>query len=234
MIFNYLLLLLSALAVSLTAAPSEDRDPIVVKLETEGRLLPLYAAHWIDEQSGFERSYLEQLEKVLRFDLGHNGATALLPYQGECDGLANRGAFDSLGSPADWQSRKVYYVVKARAAAKKLSIRLLGVNAQEVKAIDNISLTGILAQDRRTIHQIADTLHRQLFGKDGVASTRFLYTVKTKGSGANQWLSEVWEADYDGANPRQITRGSGYCVTPTYLPSAKGKKRAAISSMSPI
>ena len=46
--------------------------------------------------------------------------------------------------------------------------------------------------------------------------------MKNKGVKPNNWLSEVWESDYDGGNPRQITHDAGYCVTPVYMPPKTG------------
>ena len=56
-----------------------DQEPIVVRLATEVQLLPLYAGAMSGEQSGFSTEYVRQLEKVLRFDLDHNGMTYLAP-----------------------------------------------------------------------------------------------------------------------------------------------------------
>ncbi len=206
--------------MSVAIGASEDREPIVVRLETEVRLLPLYAAHWIPDNAGLEGNYLDKLEQILRFDLDHNGSTALLPSHKDLETLANRGPFDSLGAPESWQ--KVFYVVKAKVSDKKLSVRLLSVNSQTVKAVDTIVLTGDLSQDRKKIHKLSDTLHKELFGKEGIASTRFIYTVKTQNSTTKKWLSDIWEADYDGGNARQLLREAGYAVTPTYIPSSGG------------
>ncbi|MCE5319246.1 MAG: Tol-Pal system protein TolB [Parachlamydia sp.] len=200
----------------------EDKEPIVVRLETEARLLPLYASHWIRENPGFEAAYLDKLEKVLRFDLGHNGATALLPINGENETLASKGPFDHLSSPETWQAQRIYYVVKAKVSDKKLSLRLMTVNANANRAVDALPLTGDLAQDRRKIHKLADTIHKELFGKEGIASTRFIYTVKYQDT-SKKWVSDVWEADYDGGNPRQVTRAMGLTVTPACIPAESGK-----------
>lgn len=220
MIFKLLAVLLMSASL---AGAHEDNEPIVVRLETEAKLLPLYASRWINEQGGFESAYLDKLEQILRFDLGHNGATALLPLNGESDALANKGPFDSLGAPGSWQAKRVFYVLKTKVNDKKLSARLLTVNAQAVRAVDTILLTGDLSQDRRKIHLLADRIHKELFGKDGIASTRFLYTVKFQDKATKKWVSDIWEADYDGGNARQVTRAMGYTVTPTYIPAEKGK-----------
>src|SRR6187431_2348839 len=86
---------------------TEDKEPIVVRLETEVQLLPMYASSWQFENGGFETTYLSKLEEILRFDLGHNGSTSLLPIKKDLDALT----FDALPS---WQKAKIYYALKAK------------------------------------------------------------------------------------------------------------------------
>ena len=107
-----------------------------------------------------------------------------------------------------------------RIKDKKLLVRLFASNAETIKSIEGLPLSGELSRDRRQIHQLADTIHKALFEKDGVATTRILYTLKTKQGG--KWGSEVWEADYDGENRRRLTTDSGLVVTPVYLPPKEG------------
>ena len=105
---------------------------------------------------------------------------------------------------------------------KKLSARILAVNFNSAKIIEGIPLSGDLREDRKKLHQISDTIHKALFGQEGIAATRILYTVKSKGND-NKWVSEVWEADYDEAR-----RSSNHSrlrllrATPVYIPPAPG------------
>ena len=50
-------------------------EPIVVKLQTESQLLPVYLSPILDDDSGLANDYLKKLEEVLRFDLNVNGMT---------------------------------------------------------------------------------------------------------------------------------------------------------------
>ena len=136
--------------------------------------------------------------------------------------LKKDSSFDTLGSTGQWKNQNVSFVVLAKIKDKKLTARVLSVSSNTLKTINDISLSGELSKDRRQVHQLADAVHKALFAKEGIASTRILYTVKTKGTGANPWLSDIWEADYDGGNAHKITQGRGYCVTPVYVPPRDG------------
>lgn len=202
--------------------PLEDQSPMVVRLSTESSLAPLYVSPLINNQSEFSDHYLKQLEQVLSFDLNYNGSTLVVKRTPDQDQLLLSQPFESMGKGSDWKGSHILYVVKASVQGKSLIAMLFDVNKQSLKSTEPILLSGELSQDRRHIHKLADTIHKAFFGIDGIASTHILYTVKMKTQDPKKWVSEVWEADYDGGNARQITRNNEYCVTPTYIPPKPG------------
>lgn len=204
---------------SISLFAGESDDPIFVRLTTETERLPLYLTFVDSGDSDFDSGYAKKLEKVLSFDLDHNGMTYVLKSSPEKERLAGP-SFDAAPKQADWKSLGAFYVVKMTLQNQHVSLRLFAQNADTAKTIEGIPLTGELDKDRRSIHMLADTLHKTLFGTPGIASTRVLYTLKT-GQGTDS-QSEVWEADYDGHNRRQITRNSGYAVMPLYVPPKAG------------
>lgn len=215
-----MLMAVCLLAFSQIFGASGNDETIVVRLATEFERLPIYAAAIERKGAEFDVDYLAKLEKVLFFDLDHNGMTYALKVTPEKEKLASSSLFDQAPKPNDWKTLAAYYVVKVRIQDKKLSARLYSVNGDKAKAIEGITLTGDLSSDRKQVHLLSDKIFKALFDAEGIASTRLLYTVKTK-EGAT-WNSEVWEADYDGANKRQLTKESGYSVTPLYVPPKAG------------
>ncbi len=110
-------------------------------------------------------------------------------------------------------------MIKGQAEGRILSVMLLDVQGQALKSAKTLPLTGNLGEDRRQMHRLADTIHKAFFGTEGIASTHILYTLRIRPSAdSSKWISEVWEADYDGANARQLTKENSSCVTPVYLP----------------
>lgn len=211
----YLFLCLCTLNLSLFASSNEE--PIVVQLETESRLLPLHLEQMIDDNSGFSKEYLKELQKVIAFDFNQNGAT----YVVNGNSTVNFKNFEDMGNPAAWRAQNVYFVLKTRVKDGELSARLLATLTATGKNIDHLKLSGNISIDRRIIHQMADAIHKALFGEDGIASTKILYTIK-KGKSAEA-ESLVWEADYDGHNERQVCPAdAGFCVTPVYIPPKEG------------
>lgn len=197
-------------------------ESIWVELETESPLLPLYMTPLSDHQAGFNPEYLKHLQEILAYDLNYNGMTKLISDNKNLNELIKKGSFEELGDPADLKKVPTYYIVKSRVRDKKLSVRLITLSNLSMKAIDDIVLTGDLSKDRRQIHRLADTLHKHLFGVAGIASTHFLFTNKSLSPRTQKVVSEVYEADWDGANARPLTQDCGYAVTPAYLPPKEG------------
>lgn len=206
-----------------TARAEEHEEPFVVKLATESNLDPLYLLPLSQEQTDLQEAYVQQLEKILAFDLDHNGATFVSKRTSENNQLGQSGVFNQLGAASSWKAKNILYVVKPQVQGRTIKAVLLDVQGQALKSTDAITLTGNLPDDRRQIHRLSDIIHKAFFGIDGIASTHILYTIKTQNSAdSSKWISEVWEADYDGGNPRQLTQERSMCVTPIYLPPKPG------------
>lgn len=73
--------------------------------------------------------------------------------------------------------------------------------------------SGPAADLRRSAHRFADEMIHQLFGERGFAQTRIAY-VNKRGQ-----AKEVWVMDYDGANPKAVTRNGSINLNPAFLGS---------------
>jgi len=202
---------------------SEFQEDLIVDLETDSPLVPIYLAPLMNEQSFFTQAYLDGLEQILVFDLSHNGSSYLAIQKPDNNLLATRTGHEQFDSLKEWQAQNIFFVIKGWVKDKSISLMMLDTETRSVKKIDSIPLTGNLNEDRRQVHRLADFIHKALFGENGIASTKILYSVRTKqGQDSQKWISEIWEADYDGANTRQITHEGSYCISPVYIPPKAG------------
>lgn len=172
-------------------------EDIVVHLDTEDSLIQIAIGEIRDDHSGFSKQYLQDLLSVFRFDFDNNGKTVLA--RQEDDALL---FFD--------------LVMRDR----KLSVTFNSLEESGKICFSDLYFTGYLNEDRRILHKLADKIHEYLFGIEGIASTKILYTLK--GPLEKKESSEVWECDYDGANRSPVTKNAGYCVTPSYIPPKPG------------
>ncbi|MDP1836222.1 MAG: Tol-Pal system protein TolB [Chlamydiales bacterium] len=210
------------LCFMLLFVPLCAEENLVVRLPTQTELLPLYLSQITGQDTEFDKGYLSKLDAVLRYDFENNGITQVLERSSDKETLASKSYDDPRKAFDQWRRAKAMYVVVPRVEANHLNVRLISLNNEVVKEISDITLSGNLNEDRRRIHQTADSIHHELFGTEGIASTRILFTRRiTNAKGTTD--SEVWEADYDGNNARQVTNEGAYIVTPTYVPPATGK-----------
>lgn len=206
-------------------------EPLVVLLGTEAQTAPVFLAPIMDEESGFSNEYLNSLEKILQFDLDHNGMTSVIKPTKEMEKLNAAMGWDFKGNLSSWDAQRVFYVIKPRIKDKQLSARVLVASSGIIKTIEDLHLTGSLSKDRRAVHSLSDAIFKTLFDKEGIASTQILYTLKKQDPSTKKWISDVMEADYDGGNPRRIIGGE-FCVTPTYIPPKQGYKSGSFAYVS--
>jgi TolB protein len=195
-------------------------EEIVVPLGTVNPLQPVYLVPWLAaDGSSLEAAHLQELKAVLQFDLGYNSFTSVAAETEARRALARTEGTHRFEANK-WRALGVFYVIRAAIEERCLYLRIDSVSKNNAVSYA-IDLTGNLSSDRRQIHRLADTIQEDLFGEKGISATQILYTLRRK-VGSEQWRSELWIADSDGANAHSLGTGDGYCVTPSFVPAEKG------------
>ena len=202
-----------------------DEDEIFVQLSSEVELMPIFVSNIENEEVTLAAGYSDAIRQVLLFDINHNGMTRVLTPK-EISGfssLANQNQFAANPEFAKLKGDGLLYLAKLKIKGSELIAKIVSVNGQTATTIDHVFLSGDLNKDRAKVHQLADSIHKLLFGKPGVATCRILYTVKKKIEQPKQepkWLSEVYISDYDGQNARQLTHDNSLCANPLFVPNS--------------
>lgn len=204
-------------------------EDIEVHLRSKKQQSPLYIREFRGDSKFFSKEHWDQLYKVLSFNLDHNGFTYLTEKSIEKEEIWHQCDFNN-------QFPKLIdldeYLVKPEKIDNRFSIVIYHLPTQTQKRYTTNFLTGDLRVDRKKIHALTDQFSLEFFGKKGIASTQILYSVRTKNKNTNEWLSEIWATDVDGANAVQITHENEYAVSPCFIPTAKGKKPQAFMFVS--
>ncbi len=217
--YKHLSICLSLCLSSFILANPSTSEEIKIYLPTAVKLQPLYLGQIEAKESPLSKEHLNALYKILAYDLNYNGTTSLLPSGEQKENLLSQ---KNGLNPSVWKSLGAAYVVKSAVHGKNLSVTVLSSQTGATQSFESLHLTGDLTQDRRSMHRLADSLHKALFGVEGVASTRILYAAKQapKAGSTTRWVSEIWSCDWDGASPKQVTHEGNYCVTPVFLPTS--------------
>ena len=214
------LFLVAALPLAIGAEPPAENQEIRVHLTTQTQLSPIYIGKLSSQGSALDPSYLSELDQILQHDLNYNAASQVLSRSAEKEQLLQATSPSIALNPQTWKSYGVPHVIRWEVSGKTLNLAVLTTQSGSVKHFNEIPLTGELSSDRRQIHKLADAVTKTLFNIEGIAHSRILYSyqVKNPNPDGSEWLSEIWECDWDGANARQITHEKSYCVTPILLP----------------
>ncbi|MCB1110810.1 MAG: hypothetical protein KDK64_07485, partial [Chlamydiia bacterium] len=146
--------------------------------------------------SAFSEDYLKTLREILEFDLNQNGSCSVEPQEG-----------------SDFH-------IDLELIGKNLSALIELKRGGVTKTLGPYALCGTLSSDRRVLHKFHDDLAQIITGKRGIASSQILFAIQfpEKTPQGYEWRSEIWGADYDGENKRQITGEHSYCISPVFLP----------------
>ncbi|NGX39771.1 MAG: Protein TolB [Chlamydiae bacterium] len=202
---------------SLLSAEEEIR----VELTTRAKLAPLYLCRFHTKETKLPLTYLKNLRKTFEFDLSHSGYSKVLPLNEILEKAASHTDLAVAFNPSRWSKGGVSYVIKGNVEDYTLNLFVFSVKESTLKQFQGIPLSGNLDVDRRQLHKLSDALMKTLFGIEGLATTHILYSVQMKkeSSSASNWRSEIWECDWDGGNPRQVTYEQDYSITPVMIPA---------------
>ncbi len=155
-----------------------------------------------------------KLRDLLLFDLSHNGVTKGVSQKAEEEAqIASTDPF----LLTFWESRGYDYVLKISALDRSIFGTLFSCHTGESRDISSRSLEKVHLLDRRMMHQMSEEIETLITQKKGIAASQIYYAVQFLENG--RWNSEIWTADYDGKNARQLTREKSYCIHPTLFPA---------------
>jgi len=202
---------------------------ITVELATESQLYPVYVASWTagKRDALLNNNHLRELHQVLQFDLNYNGRTQVASSTPERKAQVSNERIGGRPDTKAWRNLSIMYLVRGHVSGNTLSVKLFSIAKDQEVGLYEVPLTGSSQEDRQRLHRLSDTIHKALFGTPGIASTRILYTIKTRTPAGEKPRAEVWISDYDGAGARQITHDGDFSVTPQFLPAVDGKQSGA-------
>lgn len=210
---------------SLCAGEAPSSQEIRVHLSTDSPLLPVYIGRLKVQDSDFDANFINQIDTLLQYDFNYNGKTRVAPRSAAKEQVLVQKDKMAAFHTATWKEFGIPYVILGHIHHATLNITLFIAETGSLKHFQDIPLTGDIIQDRKQIHRVADGVYKALFHENGACATRILYALQHKNPKADgsQWVSEIWECDWDGANARQITKEGSYSVSPVAIPQKADK-----------
>jgi TolB protein len=200
----------SALSLSVDARAD---GPIVGTVEGgEVRAFPLAVAKVRGDADAAKPA--ATLTAVLRADLDLSGAFQILDDKSFID---TDGAAPKEVRFADWQNVGAQGLVKAQltTSGNELSLALYGYEVAAARTVLDKKLTSSVDDVRGLAHAAADEVYRAFTGEPGPFRSKIAVVKKVQGE------KHIFVVDVDGEGARQVTKGGGLNLLPSWAPDGK-------------
>lgn len=232
------LLLVMALLAGVTAAarqqpagaPAAPQQPseVALRITGEGGGIPQYAVPDFIALNPEAAEVAKALGPILWADLAFEREFSMIPRDIYSSVPVARTPeqipFDS------WRELNADGVVfgTVQKTGKDIRVQVRLYNARSRQQVFGAEYAGSDANPRGFAHTAADEIHLQQRGLHGVARTKLAFVSdrvrqRVRGTGQqNRESKEIWIADYDGANQRQVTVGSSWLnLSPSWSSDAR-------------
>jgi hypothetical protein len=133
---------------------------IEVALPTRSPLQPIYVSKIHTDQSDWR--YCEELKSALEFDLNASGYVAVMDSSQTLEDQLHfpepRAKFDV----QPWEKNKIPFVIALEVTHNKFQATAFQIGKKSSKKYPEISLTGRIEEDRRSIHRLSDLIHKDI------------------------------------------------------------------------
>lgn len=114
-----------------------------------------------------------------------------------------------------WNTKAVRYLgtVTAENAGGNIKINVAFEDIKNRKQIFNATATATIPTMRKTGHEMANNVYKQIVGKDSIFRSKIVF-VSDRNSRGSKTVKEIYMMDFDGKNVQQITSHGGIAIGP--------------------
>ncbi len=157
-----------------------------------------------------QKNAIMDLVKLLRNDFSFYQKKFFL-----IESAANNSDFRPATNYEYWGTKNVRFLgtVSAEKSGENLKVNAVFEDIKNRKQIFNsTALTNIL-NIRKTGHDIANSVYKQIIGKDSIFRSKIVF-VSDRNSKGNKTIKEIYMMDFDGKNVTQVTSHGGIVISP--------------------
>jgi TolB protein len=114
-----------------------------------------------------------------------------------------------------WNQKAVRYLgtVSAEKSGESIKINVAYEDIKNRKQIFNTTTTVTIAGLRKTGHEIANNIYKQIVGKESIFKSKIVF-VSDRNSRGSKTVKEIYMMDFDGKNVQQLTSHGGIAIGP--------------------
>jgi TolB protein len=183
--------------------------------------IPIVVPKW-KAQERTPTSYTSTVYEILTNDLSLSGFFRVINDRQLPSSLQQREGIPRFQLPNDykeWMPAGGDFLLAGEARLDPVSLQVR-LTCHLFDLVENKHLVGKQYEGhsqslRNMVHRIADEVILQLTGEKGVHTTKIAYTL-SQGEG-----KEIFIADFDGANVRQVTQNQSINISPVWTPDGR-------------
>lgn len=158
-----------------------------------------------------QKNAASELVKLMRNDFSFYQKKFYLVEAG-----ANNTAFRQTTNYEYWNSKGIRYLGTASVdkVGDNMKVNVIFEDIKSRKQIYNQTASVSLASLRRTGHEMANAVYKQIVGKDSIFTSKIVF-VSDRNSRGKKTVKEVYMMDFDGKNVQQITNHGGIVISPS-------------------
>lgn len=195
-------------------------ETLEIALPTRAHKTPVYVAK-LHVPGEVDWRFFDELRQVLVADLSTNGFSTVLPVKIALEETLRFPDVRAKFEIATWKKEQIPFVIAGQVVQNRFQLTVFDIAKGSSKKYPEFTISGNLDQDRKEIHRLSDMVQKDLFGVEGIASTKVIYTLRSKTD--DGYTSEIWACDADGANNVRVISEKSYCITPAFFPSLKNE-----------
>lgn len=194
-------------------------EDVVVYLSTQQNLHNVYIAPF-KKNSPISEEYSRMLRDVLAEDFELDGRSHVISQNYEINKRFQQKPIAEAFHQDTLKQLKIQNLIHGRIEKNQLTLSCFDALTKETTELKPIILSSDFKTDAHQIHCLADQIHQHLYGVDGIARTKILFSYHppNQSSKIENWTSEIYLMDYSGANLTQITKEDSYCICPQFFP----------------
>ncbi|MBI5274194.1 MAG: PD40 domain-containing protein [Chlamydiales bacterium] len=197
-----------------------SKEDAVVYLALYPQQNPLYIVSFqkIDSMLSFE--YVHELTMIMKTDFELDGHSHVVSQNSEIDKRFHQNTKNALHQDT-LKQLSIKHLIIGKIDKNILKLSLFDAASSTLTNFQDVSLSGDIQKDRNLIHQVSDSIHKRIYGIDGIARTKIIYSYCNANQGGTEqnWLSEIYIMDYDGKQVKQLTKENSYSICPQFFPN---------------
>lgn len=196
------------------------QEDVVIYLPTSDQFNPIYIAPFKPIDSNYSSQYIQTLCEAFIRDFELDGKSHVLPQNEEINKRFYSSDLKNALQKATIEQLSINHLIYVQIEKQDLKLSLYDPQTSTVIHFNALHLNGNMDKDVEQIHCLADSVHKKIYGIDGIARTKILYAYHPPSQQDNieNWTSEIYLMDYNGGNAKQITKENSYCICPQFFP----------------